>query len=193
MALTPKQENFCLAYLETGNAYSAVERSGFKRSRATSGFYVYLLTDPLNGEIFYVGKGKGKRMHDHELDAKAGRIANVKKHQRIVSVLSRGHQVDKIVFHSCSDEVEAFDVERAMIVRLHDGLTNMLGGVTSQKDVAMERAKRALSRLITYDQWVMSASSAQLKAASNIAGSALAFYADHKATLERYSAGDFSR
>lgn len=191
--LTPKQENFCLAYLETGNAYIAMSESGIKRSKPVDGFYVYLLIDPANGEIFYVGKGKGKRMHDHELDAKAGRIANVKKHQRIVSVLDKGHQVDKIVFHSCSSEAEAFGVERIMIVRLHEGLTNMLGGVTSQKEIAMERAKHALFRLISYEQWISYASQAQLKAASNIAGSPLAFYQDHKDTLERYASGDFSR
>lgn len=182
-----------MAYLETGNAYSAMASSEFKRPRAASGFYVYLLTDPTNGEIFYVGKGKGRRMHDHELDAKAGRIANAKKHQRIVSILGSGKQVDKIVFHHCQDETEAFDVERAMIVRLHEGLTNMLGGVTSQKEIAMARAKHALSRLISYEQWVIQASPARLEAAAKHAGSAFACYYDHKATLERYAAGDFSR
>lgn len=191
--LTPKQEKFCLGYLETGNAYIAMSKSEITRSKTVGGFYVYLLIDPTNGEIFYVGKGKGKRMYSHELDAKAGRIANVKKHQRIVSVLDKGHQVDKIVFHSCSSEAEAFDIERIMIARLHEGLTNIIGGVTSQIEIAMERAKHALSRLISYEQWVSQASQAQLQAASNIAGSPLACYQDHKDTLERYASGDFSR
>ena len=29
------------------------------------GYYVYLISDPTNGEIFYVGKGKGNRVFSH--------------------------------------------------------------------------------------------------------------------------------
>ena len=29
------------------------------------GYYVYLISDPSNGEIFYVGKGKGNRVFSH--------------------------------------------------------------------------------------------------------------------------------
>jgi len=29
------------------------------------GYYVYLLLDPRNNKIFYVGKGKGNRLFDH--------------------------------------------------------------------------------------------------------------------------------
>ena len=32
------------------------------------GYYVYLLTDPITNEIFYVGKGKGNRVFSHLKD-----------------------------------------------------------------------------------------------------------------------------
>jgi len=33
-------------------------------------YYVYLLSDPISGEIFYVGKGKGNRVFAHFKDTK---------------------------------------------------------------------------------------------------------------------------
>ena len=32
-------------------------------------YYVYLLSDPISGEIFYVGKGKGNRVFSHLKDS----------------------------------------------------------------------------------------------------------------------------
>ena len=40
------------------------------------GYYVYLLSDPSNGEIFYVGKGKGNRVFSHFKDKGYGEKAN---------------------------------------------------------------------------------------------------------------------
>jgi hypothetical protein len=33
------------------------------------GYYVYLLIDPRNDKVFYVGKGKGNRVNQHLLGA----------------------------------------------------------------------------------------------------------------------------
>jgi hypothetical protein len=32
-------------------------------------YYVYELVDPRTSRVFYVGKGRGKRMHAHEREA----------------------------------------------------------------------------------------------------------------------------
>jgi hypothetical protein len=35
-------------------------------------FYVYELIDPRDGKVFYVGKGKGERAWQHEIDVRRG-------------------------------------------------------------------------------------------------------------------------
>ena len=46
-------------------------------------YYVYLLSDPSNGEIFYVGKGKGNRAFSHFKEIidsdKVNKIKEIKK------------------------------------------------------------------------------------------------------------------
>ncbi len=43
-------------------------------------YYVYELIDPRNSKIFYVGKGKEKRMYSHISRVKNGKIPNKNKH-----------------------------------------------------------------------------------------------------------------
>ena len=38
------------------------------------GFYVYVYVDPVDGRVFYVGKGKGQRVLSHLQDTKKSRM-----------------------------------------------------------------------------------------------------------------------
>ena len=40
-----------------------------KKVQEAIGYYVYVLVDPRTKQVFYVGKGKGNRVFDHEREA----------------------------------------------------------------------------------------------------------------------------
>lgn len=98
--------------------------------------YVYRLIDPRNGETFYVGVGKGKRVLDHvrgvldadrttdadgddEVDLKLNRISQIRK---------SGFEVAHIIHrHGISDARTARIVEAALI-DAYPGLSNRVGG-----------------------------------------------------------------
>jgi len=91
-------------------------------------YYVYLLSDPRDGQIFYVGKGKGNRVFAHAKDAldeehvtdKLDRIRNIRK---------AGLKVGYELLRFAMTERTAFDVEAAAIQLLGlDGLTNLVAG-----------------------------------------------------------------
>ena len=43
-------------------------------------FYVYHLIDPFNNTVFYVGKGYGERMYEHEKEVRRKVIPHKNKH-----------------------------------------------------------------------------------------------------------------
>lgn len=128
MALTPKQEAFARAY-------------------------VYLLIDPRDGEPFYVGKGQGRRAHQHLQDAKAGRVGNLAKHRVISELLSLGLVPDvRIIFRG--SEREALKIERLTIAEIgRDRLTNVVAGNQDQGEVAAAQAAALLRRFRPFDEW----------------------------------------
>ena len=94
--LTPKQQKFVEEYLVDLNATQAAIRAGYLLTKCGKevGYYVYLLTDSRNGEIFYVGKGKGKRYTHHEREWRTNnRIDNAKKCQRIGEIKQGGGSI----------------------------------------------------------------------------------------------------
>ena len=89
------------------------------------GHYVYLLVDPRDGKVFYVGKGVSDRclQHDHPDDGaeKAARIAEIKSAGLETKV--------EIVRHGLASREEAFLVESAVIdVYGIENLTNKVRG-----------------------------------------------------------------
>lgn len=91
-------------------------------------FYVYELADPWTGVAFYVGKGKGGRLHQHERDARGGMLG--RRCDRIRDILKSGKSPVARVVKRFSDEREAFRYERELIAEYGiDTLTNIcLGG-----------------------------------------------------------------
>ena len=78
------------------------------------GYYVYLLEDPRNGEIFYVGKGRGNRVFFHVGDALDG-ARRSHKLDRIREIHHSGHEVEHTILRHGLSESMAFEIEAAMI------------------------------------------------------------------------------
>ena len=105
-------------------------------------YYVYLLSDPTNNEIFYVGKGKGNRAFSHLKDK-----SDNPKVEKIKEIQSKGRE-PKIEFlvHGVEDEITIKKIEAAIIDLIgKNKLTNKVGGYESsyygRMDVDQIRSK----------------------------------------------------
>lgn len=91
-----------------------------------SRFYVYLLRYPpeLGGAVFYIGKGTGARMHQHEVNAANGEEG--KRADTIRAIWEAGFQIVKAKIFETDDEQAAYAEERRLIdVYDSDGLVNI--------------------------------------------------------------------
>ncbi len=93
-------------------------------------YYVYVLRDPRNRKIFYVGKGIGGRIYSHVREAeRTGRRAKL---DRIRAIRASGRQVDHLIVRSgLATEKDALIVEQAVIDALSASgipLTNVIKG-----------------------------------------------------------------
>lgn len=92
------------------------------------GYYVYLLSDPRTGEIFYVGKGVGNRVFAHAEDALEGERESDKL-DRIRAIRAAGDEVQHELVRFGLNERTAFEVEAAAIELLGlSDLTNVVAG-----------------------------------------------------------------
>lgn len=90
-------------------------------------FYVYELVDPRDQSVFYVGKGKGRRLLNHEEEARRG--VHSRKCDRIRQIWASGHTVERRIVRRFALEAEAYDYEVAHIAAIGlRNLTNVLAG-----------------------------------------------------------------
>ena len=97
------------------------------------GYYVYLLIDPRNDKVFYVGKGKGNRINQHLLGALDDETHETEKIKKIREIQNSGLEVKHVVLRHELTSEEAFEVESAVIDVLgKDNLTNLVKGHNSE-------------------------------------------------------------
>lgn len=111
------------------------------------GYYVYLLKDPRNGQIFYVGKGNGNRLFSH-VNAAINDPKETDKLKRIRKIRDSGREVHYDILRHGLTEKEAFEVEASMIDYMNPSkLTNENIGFDSIK-----RGRMTIPEIIaTYD------------------------------------------
>lgn len=77
--------------------------------------YVYLLRDPSNQTVFYVGKGVGNRVFAHVANALKGQGNESDKIQHIQAVYTAGNAVEHLILRHGLTKETAFELEAAII------------------------------------------------------------------------------
>src|SRR6201988_1280772 len=116
-------------------------------------FYVYALVDPRDGEIFYVGKGSGRRAYAHEAAVRRGCEKNGFKAERIAAIIAAGQSVQVQFVATALEEREAFRQERRLIASMAGRLTNVTSGTTTALDRSQATARALLILSKPFDQW----------------------------------------
>lgn len=88
-------------------------------------YYVYFLISPLDGKIFYIGKGKGNRMRRHVSLTKRDKVSNgnIYLFRKIKSILESYDDVIYDVVYKTDNEIEAYEKEIELIEKY--GLENL--------------------------------------------------------------------
>lgn len=119
-------------------------------------FYVYVLIDPRDHEIFYVGKGSGNRHAAHLKEWKAGRVVNADKFARIGEIVQSGNEpISKIVMDGLQER-RAFAEEAILIAKLGiANLTNMAmgGDPDHERRKMVVWAERMIPRIKCFKHW----------------------------------------
>lgn len=92
------------------------------------GYYVYILKDPRNDVIFYVGKGKGNRIFQH-IQCALERETENHKYNLIREIIDAGKEVEHFILRHGLEEKLAFEIESTIIDLLGiENLTNSVKG-----------------------------------------------------------------
>lgn len=170
--LTPKQEMFCKEYLIDLNATQAAIRAGYSENIKTpKKYYVYALVDPRIDAIFYIGKGKGKRVKDHFRCYKKGIINNKYKHLAIHDIVESGCLPIEMIINDGLEERQAYLFERYLILKLKEyGLTNIANGISDNENLCALKSKVLLSKLKPFTEWLLDLSKSEKQSIYNIWG-----------------------
>lgn len=96
------------------------------------GYYVYLLIDPRNEKIFYIGKGLNSRCFEHIQEALDGKKQS-DKCEHILEIINSGNEIKISILRHGLNENEALLVESCAIDLLKDSLKNEVSGHNSSE------------------------------------------------------------
>ena len=106
-------------------------------------FYVYELARP-DGRVFYVGKGTGRRIRRHEIEAR--KSCQCHKCNVIRKIWREGGQVVYDIILETADEAAAFAGERERIaIRGRDNLVNRTDGGDGSCNPSLETRQRMMA------------------------------------------------
>ena len=123
------------------------------KSPDKTSYYTYLLIDPRDGIVFYVGKGRGDRMNIHVREASAGNpTCNLRKYMKIREIMRSGGQVIVRTFSRHAHEEEAYGAEDVLLTAMTgETLTNIKGSRALERE---EWATLMLGCLKSFDRWI---------------------------------------
>lgn len=99
-------------------------------------YYVYVLIDPRNQTVFYVGKGTGNRIFAHTGDTT---FIETKKNKRIAEIENLGLNVIRRIINFNLTEQEAFASEASLITLIGiENLENVVRGHHSYESYTVE-------------------------------------------------------
>lgn len=112
----------------------------FDVSSVPQEFYVYTLVRP-DGRVFYVGKGKGDRIFDHDKEARQGHQCH--KCNIIRKIWRQGKTYQRYYVFTTTDEDEAYTHERELIAQYgRKNLANLTDGGEGLRNPAPEVRER---------------------------------------------------
>lgn len=104
----------------------------------SNNYYVYALIDPRDNQIFYIGKGKGRRIKAHNRE-KSHKVNNITKFLKIEEIKRKGLKIKEQVLFTGLSENDAFKLEHIIIYKIgrqafgEGPLTNFVPGGTWKK------------------------------------------------------------
>ena len=117
-----------------------MDRFSEKSLLSLGDFYVYGLIDPRSNQIFYIGKGTGNRVFEHERESLGSPDSEKLKLKTISEIKAAGMDVLKIIINSDLTESEAFAAEASLI-----NAFNFIGDVKLTNVVSGHHSFEALS------------------------------------------------